>query len=193
MKPEPLTGRSREVYAEAIDDLGETVFGKPSAARGPQIFYETEGCVLAGWQNLLIAIWTTQGTGPLAQKLGELSKPFSKAHPEGFSNVHIIGKKPPLPTGEARDKFLALMDEFSGNVACIGTVLEGSGFWASAVRSFIVGLRLLAPRTFEMQTYATVAELIGWIVEPHATRTGVRFDPVELEQVLATLRARLPA
>lgn len=165
----------------------------PSATSEPRVFYQTEGCVFAGWHNVLIAIWTTQGTGPLAQKLGEYARPFSKAHPEGFSNVHIIGKKPPLPTSEAREKLLSLMSDFADNVACIGTVLEGSGFWASAVRSFIVGLRLVAPRTFEMQTYASVPELIKWLVPPHAARTGVALDPVELERVLASLRGRLPA
>jgi hypothetical protein len=165
----------------------------PSTASEPHIFYETDGCVFASWRNVLIAIWTTQGTGPLAEKLGEIARPFSKSHPEGFSSVHVIGKKPPLPTSEARDKLLSLMADFSGNVACIGTVLEGSGFWASAVRSFIVGLRLLSPRTFEMQTYATLSELTNWMVAPHATRTGVAIEPVEFERILATLRARLPA
>jgi hypothetical protein len=166
---------------------------KPGAAPEPHVYYETEGCVFASWQNVLIAIWTTQGTGPLADKLGEVARPFSKSHPEGFSSVHVIGKSPPLPTSEARDKLIALMGDFSGNVACIGTVLEGSGFWASAVRSFIVGMRLLAPRTFEMQIYARLAELTTWMVGPHAARTGVELDPVQLERVLAKLRARLPS
>jgi hypothetical protein len=103
------------------------------------------------------------------------------------------GRKPPLPTSEARDELLSLMKKFSENVACIGTVLEGSGFWAGAVRSFIVGLRLVAPRTFEMQTYASIAELSEWIVGPHAIRTGVEIDRAQLERVLTALRLKLPA
>jgi hypothetical protein len=155
------------------------------------VLYQTEGCLFGSFQNVIVAIWKTQATGPLAAKLGELAGAFSKAHPEGFSSVQVISNSPPLPTGEAREKLIAMTRLHSATVACIGTVLEGSGFWASAVRSFIVGIRLVVPRTFEMQTYASIPELARWLAAPHAARTGVTLDPREVERALMALRDKV--
>lgn len=163
----------------------------PSVAPGVEILHEGEGCLFGSWKNLLVATWTTQCTGPLAESLGRVAGPFAKAHPEGFSSIHVIGNKPPLPTSEARETLIAQMRQYSNEVACIGTVLEGSGFWASAVRSFIVGLRFVVPRTFEMQTYASIPELAAWLPPLHAARTGVVIEKAELERTLVAFRARL--
>jgi hypothetical protein len=141
---------------------------------------------------VIVAVWSRQCTGPMAAALGDVTVGFSRAHPEGFSSVHVIGNNPPLPTSEARDTLIRETKRYSKDLACVGTVLEGSGFWASAVRSFIVGIRVVVPRTFEMQTYASIAELVAWLPPPHAKKTGVTLDPAEFERMLVMMRQRLP-
>ena len=163
----------------------------PFATAEPNVLYETEGCVFGTWRNIFVVTWTTRGTGPLVDLLAAETDVFAKAHSEGFSVIHVIAKNPPLPTSEARDKLIAETQKFAPQLACVGTVLEGSGFWASAVRSFVVGIRLLVPRTFEMQTYASIAEIAAWLPPLHTARTGVAMTPTELEHVLVTLRRRL--
>ena len=153
---------------------------RPGAEETLEILHRGEGCVFATFRNVLIATWTIQSTGPLAKKLGDVSAAFTRAHPEGFSTIHVIAKKPPLPTTEAREEFAALTRQYAKQLACVGTVLEGSGFWASAVRSMVVGIRLLAAQPFEMQVYSSIEELAAWLPGPHGGKTGVKLDPSEL-------------
>jgi hypothetical protein len=137
---------------------------------------------------VLVAIWTAQGTAELVDALDRVSSPLAKQHPEGFSSVHLVARGTPLATSEARERLVALMKRHQAQLACIGSVLEGSGFWASATRSLILGMRLLAPQSFEMQTYASIAELANWLPGPHEKRTGVKLDPKELERLITDLR-----
>jgi hypothetical protein len=153
--------------------------------------YQAEGCLFGTWKNVVIAAWTIQGTGPLADELERVTAPVSSAYPVGFSAIHLIAKRPPLPTSEAREKLIQATRTYSKNLACVGTVLEGSGFWASAIRSFIVGIRLVVPRSFEMQTYGSIAELAQWMAPLHTARTGVTVNAGELEKVLANFRRQV--
>ena len=165
----------------------------PNGALALEIVGRGPGYLFARHHNVLIAIWTAQGTGPLVDALDRASAPLVRQHPEGFSSIHVVAKGTPLATGEARERLVALMKRYQGQIACIGTVLEGSGFWASATRSLILGMRLLAPQSFEMQTYASIPELAAWLPGPHGKRTGVALDPQELERVVTNLRREADA
>ena len=114
---------------------------------------------------------------------------FAAQHPEGISNIHIIAAGLPLANTDAREALAALMKTHDGRLACAGTVLDGTGFWASATRGVIMSLQLLAPSSFAMRTCASDAELVSWIVKPHAQRTGVTLDPQALEHAMARARA----
>jgi hypothetical protein len=145
--------------------------------------------VFTAHQNVMIASWTAQGTSPLIEALGRALGSFLAQHPEGVSNVHIIAAGLPLANTEARAALSALMKVHGGAMACAGTVLDGTGFWASATRGVIMSVQLLAPSSFAMRTCATDAELIAWIVKPHAQRTGVVLEPQALERAMAETRA----
>ncbi|HEX7670175.1 MAG TPA: hypothetical protein VF395_11350 [Polyangiaceae bacterium] len=96
------------------------------------------------------------------KQLGAHLGPFSLLHPEGGSFIQVIAKSPPLPTAAACEKLIHHMRRYSGQLACIGTVLEGTGFSASALRSFLVGLRIVVPRTFEIESVlTTLRERVG--------------------------------
>jgi hypothetical protein len=151
---------------------------------------EGEGYLFTAHHNVLISCWTAQGTAPLIEKLGNALGAFIALHPEGVSNVHVIAAGLPLATNEARDALAALMKVHGAHVACVGTVLEGSGFWASATRGVIVGLQLMARNMFAMRTCATVSELVDWLPKPHAGRTGITLEPKQFERAIADARAR---
>jgi hypothetical protein len=163
----------------------------PSVSVTPELLYQGDGYLFGAFRNVFIAIWTVQSTALTAEQLGARLGPFALAHPEGGSFIQIIAKSPPLPTPEAREKLIHHMRTYSGQLACIGTVLEGTGFWASALRSFLVGLRIVVPRTFEMQTYASIAPLAAWLPPLHLQRTGVSVTAAEIQTVLTGLRARV--
>ena len=154
----------------------------PILGRGP-------GYLFTAHENVLIASWTAQGTGPLIAALAESLNAFAARHPEGISNIHIIAAGLPLANTEAREALATLMKTHDGRLACAGTVLDGTGFWASATRGVIMSLQLLAPSSFAMRTCASDAELVGWIIKPHAQRTGLTLDPQALERAMAQARA----
>lgn len=147
-----------------------------------------EGLTLLGWRNVQIASWTTQGTVALIEQLAEQSARFHKKHPEGVSVVHVISKGPALPDTETRERLSTLLQAHSASLACVGVVLDGRGFWASAVRGFLVGLRLVAPRTFAMQVFSTPEQVAEWLPGPHFERTKVRLEPEELIKAIEAVR-----
>jgi hypothetical protein len=155
-----------------------------------QTVAQGEGYLFTAHHNVLIACWTAQGTGPLIETLGKALSAFIAVHPEGVSNVHVIAAGLPLATTEARDALGVLMKQHGSQLACVGTVLEGSGFWASATRGVIVGLQLMARNMFAMRTCATVSELVDWMPKPHTARTGIALEPKAFARAIEDARGR---
>jgi hypothetical protein len=77
------------------------------------------------------------------------------------------------------------MKQNAEQVACIAVVAGGTGFWASAFRSFVTGLRWLAPRSFEIRLHGTIEEVARWLPAEHLKLTGVKLDPMRLQRLLA--------
>jgi hypothetical protein len=151
-----------------------------------------DGLTLHGWRNIQIASWTTQGTVPLVEALAEHSARFHQRHREGVSVVHLISRGPALPDAATRERLKTLMEGNSKTLACVAVILDGRGFWASAVRGFLVGLRLVSPRTITMQVFSTSEEVAAWLPEIHLQRTGVQVDANELLQVIEAARSKAP-
>jgi hypothetical protein len=148
------------------------------------------GYLFVAHHNVLIASWTAQGTGPLIATLAQVLASFVAAHPEGISSVHLVAAGLPLANLEAREGLKEIMMKYAGNLACAGTVLAGTGFWASATRGMLVGLQLLAPSSHALRTCATVPELVAWLPKPHAERTGITLDPLAFGRAILETRER---
>ncbi|HVW25426.1 MAG TPA: hypothetical protein VHC69_08645 [Polyangiaceae bacterium] len=149
-----------------------------------------DGLTVHGFRNLQIASWTAQGTIALVELLAEHSTRFHRRHPEGVSVVHVISKGPALPDAPTRERLKTLLEGNTKTLACVAIILDGRGFWASAVRSFLVGLRLVSPRTFVMQVFSTPEEVAAWLPEQHLQRTGVRIDAPDLLQAIEAVRTQ---
>jgi hypothetical protein len=154
------------------------------------VFYEQEGCVMGTWRDVAIAVWGVRGTLALTQVLDEMSTKLLKAHPR-VSSVQIIVNKAPLPDSATRAKMAELTQRVSGDLAAVGSVLEGSGFWASALQSFLTSLYWFQRRPFEARVCGSIAEVSRWLPEHHHKRTGTALDPAELEWALTALRNRV--
>jgi hypothetical protein len=89
-----------------------------------------------------------------------------------------------LPAPDVRAHFVDALKKNAENLACVAVVVAGTGFWTSALRSFVTGLRWLAPRSFEFRMDSTVEDVAKWLPAEHATRTGVELDRRRLVQVI---------
>ena len=158
-----------------------------------QVLDRGPGYLFAAHRNVVIAHWMAQGTGPLIAEFAKTLGAFVPRHQEGVSNINLIAAGLPLANVEARQALSALMKVHDGAMACVGTVLDGTGFWASATRGLIMSLQLMAPSSFATRTCASDAEVIAWIIKPHAARTGVTLDAETLAGAIAETRAHSAA
>lgn len=139
------------------------------------------------WQNIMIACWSQSATGPAIAKVTVLRQAVHDRHPEGVSVIYLIANEAGLPTAEARAGVKELMARFSKQRACLAIAIQGTGFWASAMRAVITGVRIMVPLSFPMGVFGDVKELAEWLPQRHELRTGIRIKPAELLTVLERL------
>lgn len=135
----------------------------------------------------MIVAWSEQADLAAVQHLCAISD-ILLARYASVSAVHVAASDIGLPSSEVRSALLEMMARYGPHTACLAVVLEGSGFWASAMRSVITGMRMLAPRAFAMRIHDDIADACAWLPFEHEKRTGVALDPEGLRQ--AVLRAR---
>ena len=137
------------------------------------IWVETEPgvCAIGRWENVQLIVWWSQATGPAVDRLTRVTRESCAQH-RMLSNIHIIKDKARVPTSEARDGFVRLMNDYANQLANVAVVVGGVGFWASMMRSAVTGMRVLAPRSFELRLHGEVDEILGWLPHAHAYRCG---------------------
>jgi hypothetical protein len=143
------------------------------------------------WKNVMITCWSRRATGPAVERVTLAREAMEREHPEGVSVVYLIADNAGLPTPEARAGAKQLMARFRHKRACLALVVQGAGFWASAMRGAITGARLLIPDAFPMRICGDVAEVVDWLPLQHAERTGTKVEPETLRTVLQDLMATL--
>ncbi len=143
--------------------------------------------LFAAWKNVSIFIWRAQATGMAVLRLARATDPVYAAHPEGVSNIHVVPAGTDLPTAEAQREMLALMKSRADRRACMVVVLGGSGFWASALRSFITSVRFVSPRSHALTILGSLEQAAFWLPRPHFERSGVWLERAELLAALLSV------
>jgi hypothetical protein len=166
------------------NDAGE---GKRDATR-PEVLHDSGGFFMASWKNIAVHVWTVQATPALVDALDRLSATFTTAHPEGVSAVHIIANNIPLPDADVRERLQRVTNRYASRIACVCHVVEGSGFWASALHGFLTGLHWLTRGTFRLHICSDIAAAARWVPGPHVQVTKVTVGIAELDEVLRYVR-----
>jgi hypothetical protein len=66
-----------------------------------------------------------------------------------------------------------MISEFADVTVCVGVVLRGNGFWASAMQSVLTGMQLVAPpRRWHMRFAVRESEITDWVAKAHEHRTS---------------------
>lgn len=150
-----------------------------------QLLHAVPGtCAFRRSGNVVAHVWRGQMTDDIARRFVEVNEVVLRAHPEGVSFVSWIQEGAALPTPGARKITSEIMARYSSVIACIAVVMEGSGFWASAMRSAITGIGLLAKGEFIMRSHRTIGEVGMWFPEHHRSRTGVSVTSAELRELV---------
>jgi hypothetical protein len=140
------------------------------------------------WRNISITVWSAQATLDAAERVLRISRQLNLDFPEGRSQVMIICPRTPAPEGRASELLTEIYDPNLSRILCIAAILEGSGFWASGIRSRMTNMRNAAGGAMIMRTQETIEEVVSWLPDEHAQRTGVRVGASELKTVLTAVR-----
>jgi hypothetical protein len=143
----------------------------------------------SAWNNITVGVWADQATLEAAQRVIRISKWMTSRFPQGHSNIIFVLDGAPAPTPEATKIFSKVYDEKFSDLACMGIVIEGTGFWASAMRSMITGQRLHAPGNVRVRVCEGIDPLLEWLLPEHYARTRTRFQPQEIRSALSALRS----
>lgn len=146
------------------------------------------------WRNVMIVCWYGTASAAAADRLAQSTdeivatlEPSTK-----ISYVHLITSKLKLPDGETRNSLLESTQRFASRSAISGVVVPGGGFWASAIRGFVTGIAVVAPRSLDLRIFGEMSELVLWFASEHGKRTGIRVDGDELLRILEEALVRSP-
>ena len=141
---------------------------------------------VTGWRNIAIVAWQGRPTGPATRQLASVTE-----HMLGLldgetklSYIHLVPAGLSLPDSDGRSALYEITKKHGRVTACVGVVVFGSGFWASAVRGIVTSVQVIAPRSVEIRVAANSAELLAWFPGEHEQRTGVLVEPTALARAL---------
>lgn len=147
---------------------------------------EPETCCAGAWANISLTRWVGRGTAAAVDKVSRVGDEVRTQYPSGVSAIHLIAETAGMPTPEAREGLVKLMNRKTDRLGCVGVVVGGSGFWASAIRSLITGMRAVSSRAYELKLAGSIEEIVAWFPDQHAKRTGISIDPDQLAKALRT-------
>jgi hypothetical protein len=139
--------------------------------------------LFGSYQNVVIAVWTGSANVSGVERLAKVAGPVRASIGRG-SSVHLIVGSAGLPTEEARAGFVKLTQNSADLIACLGIVVAGTGFWASALRSAMTGMHSQRTGSFDYRLLGSIDELVEWLPAAHERGTGVVLQPKSLSAVI---------
>lgn len=133
--------------------------------------------VAVGWRGAMDDAAVAQ-LGQVAHDLKE------RAGPVRHSYIHLMTERVQLPDANTRNAIAKVLPGLTEHVGVVVVVLDGSGFWVSALRGFLTGVRVLAPRNFDIRAESSLENVLSWLPAEHEKRTGVAFSREQLEQLV---------
>jgi hypothetical protein len=169
----------------------KTGLGQPEAAVAPEaaarelptITFETSGCVMGHWKNVTLVVWGAQATVPLIAELTKLSEKVFEQY-RMASAVHLAVNHARPPASDARAALEELTARYQNQLACAAILIEGSGFWASAIRSVLTGLEGVRRAPFKTQTFGRIDELARWLSRTHSAKTAETLEAADVEAAI---------
>lgn len=176
-----------------MSGVGGAAFGTPSCmqktgrqtGRSPSIQHISEGCVIGTLDDIVLVVWTAQ---PRIEQVLELRKVFDLLayRYNGGSSVHVMSNRPELPEKRVRDEMARVTEDFADQSIASALVLDGDGFWASAMRGLATSLHFLGTKRdrFKLRVCATIEQASAWLVTVHNEKSR---RPAQADEVASAL------
>jgi hypothetical protein len=114
---------------------------------------------------------------------------------ERGSSVHVLYNRPELPEKRVRDEMARVTEDYADRTIASVLVLNGEGFWASAMRGLATSLHFLGSKRthFKFRVCASVAQAATWLAPVQNEHSRGRCDAAEIEGALNDLCERAVA
>lgn len=144
-----------------------------------------------GWRNIAMVAWRGRPNGPATRELGNITKRLLDAlgTETKISYIHLVPVGLGLPDSDGRAALHEITNSYGQHTACVGVIVSGSGFWASAVRGIVTSVQVIAPRSVELRIHGDSSQLLEWFPSEHELRTGVAIQGAELRLTIEQAEA----
>jgi hypothetical protein len=143
--------------------------------------------VVAGFGAHVLALWTGTPSVFGAQQVEIAVLEAAKASPGRAVYFAVLRWPLALPDALVRAIFIRLGRRVDRDLSCIAVVVEGAGFWASALRGVVLGLGLSAAVPFPLRCYSSLGEAADWVI-PRQRRLGAEIGTLaEIAEAFATM------
>ena len=112
-------------------------------------------------QRLHVSVWSAAPTGDDVARLESEVEAIVSRYGSA-SILLVVEPTSPVAGEEARTRAVKMLRKLGTNVDSVALVVEGTGFWAAAVRSMFSGLALILRPSFEWRLFATVEPATLW-------------------------------
>jgi hypothetical protein len=192
-----MCSTSSAIDAGVVERLRDILTGKRMSTQitdaadyhpATQIVHESDGCVIAVWQDISICIWGRSATLSLVLELERVRERISSQYPK-TSSIHVLVNDAALPSPDARKKLEEITVKSEGRLIGVATVVTGSGFRVSALRGFLTSMHWLQHRPYSALVSASILEAVNWLAPLHSAGS-VATDARALERLILHLRER---
>lgn len=139
-----------------------------------EVSFVNELCAIGWLDRLQIALWRDANIQTAHVFYREMKAGISRFG-SGLGHLAIVEPETPLPPPEMREIVVRVFAEHPTAVSAVAVVVEGHGFYASAVRSVVTGLVLLANTRIPHRTCSSVAASVDFLSK-HLTAFGAPLD-----------------
>jgi hypothetical protein len=147
--------------------------------------------VIGTLDDIVLVVWTDQPRLEHVLELRKVLDLISYRYSVG-SSVHVLADRPELPEKRVRDEMARVTKDFADHSIASALVLNGDGFWASAMRGLATSLHFLGTKRdrFKLRVCATVEQAAAWLVPVHNERSRRAANVEEVASALHELCSR---
>ena len=154
------------------------------------VTYAAPGCVIGHLRNMTFCAWNAPPLVEHVEAFIGLADQLSRTYPLN-SNISLVMRDADLPGPEARAALERLTSDFAKVIHSVALVVDGAGFRASLIRSFLTGLHLLRGNGYRCKTFSKPEEANPWLLPAHNTDTTIAVSEREMQDVCEAVFARM--
>jgi hypothetical protein len=147
-----------------------------------EILYRTPTIVAGAWENLSLVRYIAPPTAQELRAADAINDRILAKHPGGYALLGFVDALQKLPSAEVRTVSAEILKRREQTQRATVLILEGTGFWASAMRMAITSIIGMVSGRGNRRFARDLGEAADLLVAHVNRRDGT---PVSREQILA--------